>query len=209
MASRSSSSVVLQKKLHELESELFDVFRFPLDPTTSDPRYQMSFDDIKQRFSFLNSLLAAEVASQPENSDQFHEIESRLAALKTAFRDWNAYRSNCASNNLDDSRSVCSDCTETLRNDDVRGQSESPVSKPENFSGESSPEKFSDCVDVKDEDVKKEAAATAAGRIWGRIVKYSGVFGCGMIFGAICVVKLFSSSSDYLIQYEVSFLPPT
>ncbi|KAI3458291.1 hypothetical protein Pfo_014954 [Paulownia fortunei] len=240
---------MLQKKLHELESELIDVFRLPLDPTASDPRHKMSFDDIEQRFILLNKILSLEVASQPQTSDQLHEVGQRLAGLMAAFRDWKVSRT-CAFNNHEDALSICSDCTQALLYDDFR-ESGSLISEADNFSGEKSPEKFLDSVETdenvkkedftqallyhdvresgspiseaenvsgkespeklldsveRDENLKKEEVAEE--RICSKMGKYGGVFGCGMVFGAICMVKLFFSS-DHFIQYEALLLPPT
>ncbi|KAL2227205.1 UNVERIFIED_CONTAM: hypothetical protein Sindi_2079200 [Sesamum indicum] len=201
MASRSA---MLEKKLHELESELTDVFRRPLDTTISDPRRQLSFDDVENRFAFLDNLLAAEVASQPQTSGQLREVGQRLTVLKDEFRDWNKYRTG-AFGNLEDTPSVCSDCTQALLNDAV-AESGSPISQAE------SPVKCFGSVG-KDENVKIEAAAMAAaaaaeGRMWGKVGNYCGVFGCGMIAGAVCMVELLSYL-DQLMQYEAFRLPPT
>ncbi|KAI3471049.1 hypothetical protein Pfo_027712 [Paulownia fortunei] len=193
-------SVILQKKLHELEFELADVFRLPphLQP---GPRHRFFFDDVEQRFIFLKNLLSAEVASRPQNTDQLHEIGEKLTGLEAAFRGWDKYRTSALNIYLDDTLSVCSDCTQTLLNDDVEANavlgSDSPVVVAESFDGQESPEKW------LDENVKKEES----GRIWGKFGKYCGVFGGGMIIGAICMIK-FSSSSDF-IQYEAFLLPPT
>ncbi|KAL0304131.1 UNVERIFIED_CONTAM: hypothetical protein Sradi_6281200 [Sesamum radiatum] len=194
MASRSA---MLQKKLHELESELTDVFRHPLDTTTSDPRRQLPFDDIENRFTFLDNLLAAEVASQPQTSGQLREVGQRLTVLKDEFRDWNKYRTGTFSN-LEDTPSVCSDCTHALLNDAV-AESGSPISQAEKVPGEKSP--------GKDENVAALAAAEE-GRMWGKVGNYCGVFGCGMIAGGICMVELLSYL-DHLMRYEAFRLPPT
>ncbi|KAL0403064.1 UNVERIFIED_CONTAM: hypothetical protein Sradi_1947200 [Sesamum radiatum] len=156
-------SVILQRKLHQLESKLADVFRFPLDQKP-DPRHQIKLDDIEQRFIFLNNLLRAEAASRPQNADYLREIGEKLDGLESAFRGWDEYRT-CAQNNyLDgDTPSVCSDCTHTLVNDDVRAN----AVRGWDFDGEKSPEK---CVD--DENVME---GVQLGRIWGKFVKYCGV----------------------------------
>ncbi|KAL0400899.1 UNVERIFIED_CONTAM: hypothetical protein Slati_4119800 [Sesamum latifolium] len=190
MASRSA---MLQKKLYELESELTDVFRRPLDTTTSDPRRQLPFDDIENRFAFLDNLLAAEVASQPQTSGQLLEVGQRLTGLKDEFRDWNKYRTGAFSN-LEDTQSVCSDCTQALLNGAV-AESGSPISQAEKVPGEKSP--------GKDENV-----AAAEGRMWGKVGNYCGVFGCGMIAGGICMVELLAYL-DHLMRYEAFRLPPT
>ncbi|KAK4431629.1 hypothetical protein Salat_0925000 [Sesamum alatum] len=195
-------SAMLQKKLHELESELTDVFRHPLD---SDPRRQMPFDDVENRFAFLDNLLAAEVASQPQTSGQLREVGQRLTGLKDEFRDWNKYRTGAFSN-LEDTPSVCSDCTQALLQDAV-AESGSPISQAEKVQ---SPEKFTNSVG-KDENVEIEAAAEAEeeeGRMWGKVGNYCGVFGCGMVAGAICMVE-FLSYLDHLMRYGAFRLPPT
>ncbi|KAL3647466.1 hypothetical protein CASFOL_008434 [Castilleja foliolosa] len=211
-------SVILQKKLSELESELADVIRLPLDPTST---CSITFHDIKQRFVFLKNLLHQEIASgQPQNSDELHEIGRRFTALQAEFHRWNEWR-----------HSVCSDCTQVL----LRGEE-----GEFEFSGEMSPEKLpSDspvddmigskrdaCTQVVpyDDDesegdfsgeetpVKEEAAVVVTEKkVWGKMGKYSGAFGCGMIFGAVCMAKLFfiSYSHDNFIQYEALLLPPT
>ncbi|KAK4385114.1 hypothetical protein Sango_2635400 [Sesamum angolense] len=203
MASRSA---MLQKKLYELESELTDVFRLPLDTTISDPRRQLSFEDVENRFSFLDNLLAAEVASQPQTSGQLREVGQRLTGLKDEFRYWNKYRTGAFSN-LEDTPSVCSDCTQALLNDAV-AESGPPNSQEEKVPGEKSPEKFFGGMG-KGEDVKIEAAAEEEEvRMWGKVGNYCGVFGCGMITGAICMVELVSYL-DHLMWYEAFQLPPT
>ncbi|KAL7146528.1 hypothetical protein ABFS83_06G047200 [Erythranthe nasuta] len=143
------SSVKLQKKLHELESELTDVFRLSLDPTASDPRNQMSFDDLNQRLRFLSHLIAAEAASQPpENADQLRVHRQKIDALKAAFFYWNESRAR-ALQNSDDTSSICSDFTQTpppsLVHDGVRGLG-FPISEAEVTSGENSPEKLLNIV---------------------------------------------------------------
>lgn len=191
---------MLQKKLQELESELADVFRLPLD---SNHSHQTPFDDIKQRLSFLSKLLSAEVESQPQTSEQLQEIGQRLTELKDAFCDWNESRT-CDFNNHDDTLSICSDCNQALLYDDVV-ESGSPTREAEDFSSEKPPEKFLDSME-KDEN---EEAAEEEERVWSKMGKYCGVFGCGMIAGAICVVVKLFSSSDHLIEYEAFLLPPT
>ncbi|KAK4436373.1 hypothetical protein Salat_0801000 [Sesamum alatum] len=184
-------SVILQKKLHQLESKLADVFRRPLDKHP-DPGYQFVVDDIEQRFIFLNHLLRAEASSRPQNADYLHEIGEKLHGLEAAFRGWDEYRTCTQNNYLDgDTPSVCSDCTQTLLNDDAVRVCDSD--------GEKSPEK---CVD--DENAKE---GEGLGRIWGKIAKYFGAFGSGAIVGAICVIN-FYSSSDFN-GYEFCFRPPT
>ncbi|KAL6541735.1 hypothetical protein OROGR_011221 [Orobanche gracilis] len=250
MASR---SVILQKKLHELESELADIIRLPPDPTPYGPRLQMAFDDVKKRFIFLNNLLLQEMASQPQNSEQLLEIGQRLAALQSDFRHWNERR-----------LSICSECTEALLLHAAARETDSPIPETGNPYCDKSPEKFTteeslkkkDCTQMvpydearesgsdsisdsddffdekfsshdkffistseKDENVRKEevvvAAAVAAAtmedeKVWSKMGKLGGAFGCGMIVGAICMVKLFSAiSSHHLVEYEALLLPPT
>ncbi|KAL7107330.1 hypothetical protein ACP275_06G047400 [Erythranthe tilingii] len=146
---KKKSSVKLQKKLHELESELTDVFRLSLDPTDSDPRNQISFDDLNQRLCFLSRLVAAEAASQPpENAEQFRVLLQRIDAQKAAFLYWNESRAR-AQQNSDDTSSICSDFTQTpppsLVHDGVRGLG-FPISEAEIISGEKSPEKLLNSV---------------------------------------------------------------
>ncbi|KAL0382290.1 UNVERIFIED_CONTAM: hypothetical protein Scaly_0516300 [Sesamum calycinum] len=169
-------SVVLQKKLHQLESKLAHVFRFPLA--------QIDVDDIEHRFIFLNNLLRAEAASRPQNADYLREFGEKLDGLEAAFRGWDEYRTSAQNNG--DTPSVCSDCTQTLLKDDaVCGW---------DFDGEKPPEK---CVD--DEKVKEG--------VWGKIAKYCGVFGSGVMVGAICMINYYSWSD--LNGYESCFRPPT
>ncbi|KAL6530266.1 hypothetical protein OROHE_014619 [Orobanche hederae] len=250
MASR---SVILQKKLHELESELADIIRLPPDPTSYGPRLQMAFDDVKKRFIFLNNLLLQEIASQPQNSEQLLEIGKRLAALESAFRRWNEWR-----------LSVCSECTEALLLHSAARETDCPISETGSPYGDKSPEKLScdrtttdeglkkkDCTQMvpynedresgsdsdsedffdekthdkffistleKDENVRKEEVVVAAvvaatmedEKVWTKMGKLGGAFGCGMIVGAICMVKLFSAiPSHHFLEYEALLLPPT
>ncbi|KAL9163530.1 hypothetical protein ABFS82_06G046500 [Erythranthe guttata] len=149
---KKKSSVKLQKKLHELESELTDVFRLSLDPTASDPRNHMSFDDLNQRLRFLSHLISAETASQPpENAEQLRVHRQKLDALKDAFLYWNESRAR-ALQNSDDTSSICSDFTQTPPppvHDGVRGLG-FPISEAEVTSGENSREKLLNSVE-KDE----------------------------------------------------------
>ncbi|KAL6580566.1 hypothetical protein OROMI_008590 [Orobanche minor] len=249
MASR---SVILQKKLHELESELADIIRLPPDPTSYGPRLQMAFDDVEKRFIFLKNLLLQEIASQPQNSEQLLEIGKRLAALQSAFRRWDEWR-----------LSVCSECTEALLLHSAARETDSPISKTGSPYGDKSPEKLpcdftmtdetlkkkdctqmvpynedresgsdSDSEDFFDEkthdklfistlekDARKEevvVAAVAAAtmvqdeKVWSKMGKLGGAFGCGMIVGAICMVKLFSAiPSHHFLEYEALLLPAT
>ncbi|KAL0452572.1 UNVERIFIED_CONTAM: hypothetical protein Slati_1235300 [Sesamum latifolium] len=188
-------SVILQRKLHQLESKLADVFRLPLDQKP-DPRQQIKVDDIEQRFIFLNNLLRAEAASRPQNADYLREIGEKLDGLEAAFRGWDEYRTSAQNNYLDgDTPSVCSDCTQTLLNDDVAAN----AVRGWDFDGGKPPEK---CVD--DENVME---GERLGRIWGKFAKYCGVFGSGVMVGAICVIN-FYSSSDF-DGYVTCFRPPT
>ncbi|KAL2248580.1 UNVERIFIED_CONTAM: hypothetical protein Sindi_2331700 [Sesamum indicum] len=187
-------SVILQKKLHQLESKLADVFRFPLGQNR-DPRHQILVDDIEQRFIFLNNLLRAEAASRPQNADCLREVGEKLDGLEAAFRGWDEYRTCAQKNYLDcDTPSVCSDCTQTLLNDDVAAN----AVRGWDFEGERPPEK---CVD--DDNMKE---GEGLGRIWGKFAKYCGAFGSGVIVGGICVIN-FYSSSDFN-GYESCFRPP-
>lgn len=273
--------IMYQKKLHELESQLRDGCGLQLDTAASDPRRsRMSSEDLRNRFRFLSRLLAAEVASQPQNPQLLHVLRERLAAQFDAFfesRSTRALKSHddvrsdstqellCgdvrepgspiseaeiskppgnfvekeeefspkrqisvqlhrtgqrvtgheadfyysgtgALQNHDDTLSICSDCTQALRYDDVRG-SASPISDAEDVSGENLPEKFYNSIG-RDADVKRKEAAAAEETIWSIMGKYFVVFGCGITVGAICMV-LFCSSPDQFIHYEAFLLPPT
>ncbi|KAL6509444.1 hypothetical protein OROGR_022754 [Orobanche gracilis] len=242
-------SVILQKKLHELESELADIVRLPLDPTSHGPHLQMAFDDFKKRFIFLNNLLMQENASQPQNSEQLLEIGQRLAAIESVLCHWNERR-----------LSVCSECTEALLLHAAARETDSPISErgntykspekllsdftttddslnkkdctqmvPYNEARESDSDSVSDFFDEKthdkyfistlekDQNVRKEEVVVAAvaatmedEKVWSKMGKLGGAFGCGMIFGAICMVKLFSDiSSHHFVEYEALLLPPT
>lgn len=171
---------MLQKKLEELEAELADVFRLPLDQTAAE---HLPFDDIKERFRFLEKLRAAEA-----DSDQLRDLDERIAGLKAAFSDWNQSRSCVLDNDDgDDALSVCSDCTMQQ------------ALQLEDFSGQKLSEKDEKAAPV---------VAVVVGRTWSGIGKYCGVFGGGMIVGAVCMVlKLFYA--DYLIRDESFLIPPT
>lgn len=195
--------MMLEKKLHELESELDDVVRLPIDSTAAE---QMPFDDIKERIEFLEKLRAAEAESsqQSQDSDELRSIDKRLARLKATFFDWNRSRKNCGFNDVnDDTQSVCSDCTQSqgiLRESEIM-----PTRDVEKFSGHKLSEK--DRTETETE-TESETEVEAEGRKWSEIGKYCGVFGCGMIAGVMSMmVKL--SLSDYLIQDEYFSIPPT
>lgn len=193
--------MMLEKKLHELESEVADVVRLPLGSTPAAE--QMPFDDIKERIEFLEKLRSAEAESQQlQDSDQLRSIDERLALVKATFFDWNRSR-NCGFD--DDTQSVCSDCTQShglLRESEIM-----PTRDVENFSGHKLSE--SDQTESESEsESESEAQAEAEGRKWSEIGKYCGVFGCGMIAGVTSmVVKLYLL--DYLIEDEYYSIPPT
>ncbi|KAL3645207.1 hypothetical protein CASFOL_010387 [Castilleja foliolosa] len=235
MAGRS----VILKKLCELETELAVVIRAPLDPTFSGTRLQIPFDEINQKFVFLGNLIQQEMASgQPRVSDELLEIRRRFKALQTGFLRWNESRhsvcSDCTHNLLRGEDGELSGELKLLRDspadeivvskrdastqvvpyddDDFESSSDSTSSLGE-FSGvEKKSEKFLNSVEKKKNLIKEEAgAAVTEGHLWGKMAKYGGAFGCGMIVGAVFMAKLFfiSYSSVDFIQYEALLLPPT
>ncbi|KAL8490885.1 hypothetical protein ACS0TY_022766 [Phlomoides rotata] len=193
-----TNSPMVQKKLVDLETELTDVYRRPLDPI--DPRRQMPFDDIKQRFSFLRKLIAAEIESQPETSD---ELSQKFAQLEAEFDNWNDSKS-CVLDNPDiDALEICSQAI--LEEDD--------------FSDQQSAVK----VLKMDERARREGKMRKRGKYWKLLKKQRRergerkrrenggkdweAFGRGMIVGGLIIWLMMNFSSS--LQAGAFFLTPT
>ncbi|GER49752.1 PsbP-like protein 2 [Striga asiatica] len=227
-------SVILQKKLRELETELGDVIRIPLDPASPPgPLQQIAFDDIRKRFAFLRNLLSQEIASRPRNSGQLEEIGERLAALRSTFREWNDLRLSVLLRGGGSGESQdfsgggppgevprdsaagggakgeeCGQQVVPCGGSVVSGSDSN--SDPEDSRCENTTDELFGVVE-KDGDVKKEEEAAAVEEnVWSRMGKYGGAFGCGMIVGAICTVRwFFVAFTPRLIEYEAILIPPT
>ncbi|KZV41418.1 hypothetical protein F511_12146 [Dorcoceras hygrometricum] len=195
---------IIFQKLHELESELADVYRIPLDPLPG-PRHRISFDDVVQRIGFLKNLLSLEEVTSPlQNPGQLHDIAEKIAALEAAFYEWDESRTSALSN-CDDTLSICSDCTHAMLNDGVDSEhvSETPVSAAEDLDGEKWPE---NCFEEAQKPASVDTGAETP-RVSRRFGNYFGIFGSGVIVGAICMANLSSFLS--MVDAEAFLLPPT
>ncbi|GER35060.1 HIT zinc finger [Striga asiatica] len=93
------------------------------------------------------------------------------------------------------------------------GSSSDSISYPRSFPGEEAVEELFSGAE-EDAAVRKEKAAAvkvaAEEKAWRRVGKYGGVFGCGVIVGAICVMEwFFAAIAPQLMEYEALLLPPT
>ncbi|PQQ04357.1 hypothetical protein Pyn_31270 [Prunus yedoensis var. nudiflora] len=122
-------SLILQKKLNEVEAQLNHVLSLPPeDPSTTPCRHQLQCYDMEQRLAFVKTLLCAEMASHPSKPHHLKHMAWRLGELEKIFHDWNSFTLTSAEldqyrvdhdGNGDggDGRSTCS-CTESCLDDD-------------------------------------------------------------------------------------------
>lgn len=209
----------------ELETELNDVYSRPLDPTASDPRRQMPFDDIKQRFSFLRKLLAAEIESQPETTDELEEINQKFTQIEADFDTWNNSK-GCIFDNPIDTLEICDDCTQAILhhdNEDNDGAVGLGSEAHKDFSAQQSPSP--EKLLKMDERGIGERKVRKRGKYWKGLgllkkdrrergerkrmkkVEYWKAFGRGMIVGALIIWLMMEF---YLSTENAAFLlPPT
>ncbi|KAH0979094.1 hypothetical protein GBA52_006271 [Prunus armeniaca] len=122
-------SLILQKKLNEVEAQLNHVLSLPPeDPSTTPCSHQLQRYDMEQRLAFVKTLLCAEMASHPSKPHHLKHMAWRLGELEKIFHDWNSFTLTSAeldqyhvdrdgNGDGDDGRSTCS-CTESCLDDD-------------------------------------------------------------------------------------------
>lgn len=178
---------ILRKKLEKLESDLHLLFTFLPESETHD----ILSHAIEQQLEFLNHLLAAEITSSPSKPRHLYHIARRLSELETIFlhsQDGNNYNDR-------DVVSVCS-CSDSCLNDD--GEAAVDVSTV-NY----------DVPEDSDSPIKlvEEIDGEGKGQINGR---YSGILGCGVMMGVVCVILVMMRFYDsFLVIQPSSFLVPT
>lgn len=80
---------ILQKKLKELESILYQLLSLPPETPFN---HQLYAQDIDQRFEFVRKLLSAEIASHPKKPYHLQHIARRLTELEAIFKEWDSLK---------------------------------------------------------------------------------------------------------------------